>query len=175
MGHSGAIGLSDCYRWWLMAPFQPCLLSAGLSSKMDVVFSVFLIFDQSLTLLPRQSLRPTRNASQCRWNSLRSNVPLTEASSWDICKETLKKRLLPALSRWLLFPPPVCAHFWSHILFRHFLPSFSLVALWSCVLPCAWDLDVDIRSLGLWNHPQMTFFFFSFCSLKKRWCVCCVM
>lgn len=44
LGHSGLLGLSDCYCCWLMASFQPCLLSAGLSSKMDVIIVCLFFF-----------------------------------------------------------------------------------------------------------------------------------
>lgn len=59
LGHSGLLGLSDCYCCWLMASSQPCLLSAGLSSKMDVIIVCLFFFlsSQSLTLLTCQTLR----------------------------------------------------------------------------------------------------------------------
>lgn len=46
LGHSGR-SYSDCYCCWLMALSQPCLLSAGLSSKMDIAISFPLFFGGS--------------------------------------------------------------------------------------------------------------------------------
>lgn len=67
----GLLGLSDCYCCCLMAPSQPCLHSAGLSSKVDIV--LFFLLCQSLTLLTCQTFGPgkflsTWNASLCCWN-----------------------------------------------------------------------------------------------------------
>lgn len=44
----GLLGLSDCYCCCLMAPSQPCLHSAGLSSKVDIVlfFSLFFFLSE---------------------------------------------------------------------------------------------------------------------------------
>lgn len=117
LGRSGAFGLPDCYCCWLMAPSQPCLLSAGLSSKMDVVIyppSLFLfcfVFGQTLTLLTCQTLRPgkflsSRNASLCRWNLVHSGRPLTHSYS-DVLQKRLWRRDFVASPFSLAHTPPL--------------------------------------------------------------------
>lgn len=113
---------SDCYSCWLTAPSQPCLLSAGLSSIMDLSLS----FSVSVSLfgLPDSVLDSdfasqrvpgklswTWNASLCRQNLIHSglhplacNTQLRRVTKKDFEEETLSQ----AFSCWLIFLPSCC-------------------------------------------------------------------
>lgn len=114
LGHSGPFVLSDCYCCWLMAPSQPCLLSAGLSSKMDIAMCFPWFFGGSEfnpPVLVRRCVlvsfyRPY--LLLCRWNLVLSGSSVHTQIS---CKETRMKILYcwPFAAGSYSFPPAVCA------------------------------------------------------------------
>lgn len=152
-GHSSLFGLSDCYCCWLMAPSQPCLLSAGLSSKTkDVVVRFLFFFLVSRTLLICQTLRPgkflsTQNASLCRWNLVLSG-PCWNTAPQTYYKETLKKRLRasPLTLAHIPFLLP-CAGDWK----------CNIVWQWRLSLSCWSRLNAATHSVpGIWMAGTWT-------------------
>lgn len=104
---------SDCYCCWLMAPSQPCLLSAGLSSKMDIAISFPSFFGgQSLTLLYLSDVASwwVFITPNCFCAAGISSSPAPTLTHRYTAK-TLKKILYcwPFVAGSYSFPPAVCA------------------------------------------------------------------
>lgn len=136
-GHSSLFGLSDCYCCWLMAPSQPCLLSAGLSSKTKDVVVWFLFFFWSV--------EPSLFVRLCVLVSFYQPKML-------LCAAGILPSLAPVDTQ--LHRRPT-----KRLRRRDFVASPFTLAHIPLLLLCAWDWKRNIvwqwrLSLSCWSRPN---------------------